>query len=201
MKRLQIKIAGVHDLLLANNQMADPTNKYKKMKDLITKKKNKTDADHEELSRLDFFGHMYIEEGIGPVIYAEMLEAVIREGSKSNKRGSGKQSQAGSFVVSPFYPLEYDGSKDMQELYDHPTGRFRDIRLGRPPGAKSGATILICRPRFPQWKITFEVEYNEEMLNEKDVLLAIETGGKIHGIGAYRPRYGRFNIVEFKRLD
>ena len=65
---------------------------------------------------------------------------------------------------------------------------------------RGGATIVINRPRFPVWQLQFTIEFNEDLINEKDLILAIDTAGKIHGIGAYRPRYGRFNIIDIKRF-
>jgi hypothetical protein len=200
--KIKVKIVGVHDLLLANNQMADPLNKWKLLKEKITNKgkRKMTPTDYEELAKLDFQGHMYYKEDIGPVIFAEMIEANIREGSKTIKRGSGKEIERGVVVEEYFVPIIYDGPRDMLELYNYEDGRHRDIRLARPPGAKAGATISVCRPRFPKWSIEFTLIISEEILNPKDVILALESGGKNHGLGAYRPKYGRFMIQEYKEI-
>ena len=55
--------------------------------------------------------------------------------------------------------------------------------------------IMRCRPIFHEWAISFTVLASDELLNMNDVLGYIKTAGDFVGICDYRPRYGRFEIV------
>ncbi len=65
----KFRIVGVSPLLMKNGQTADPLNVYAKAVAEISKKRNKTEADHLELSRREFFGALYIDQN-GPFIPA-----------------------------------------------------------------------------------------------------------------------------------
>jgi uncharacterized protein with NRDE domain len=52
--------------------------------------------------------------------------------------------------------------------------------------------IIRVRPRIPEWSISFTVEYDESVINGRDLEQAITEAGAIVGIGDWRPKYGRF---------
>jgi len=57
------------------------------------------------------------------------------------------------------------------------------------------ARIMRTRPVFNQWACQFTVYYDDEQVNEVDVIRAIEDAGTKSGVGDFRPRFGRFEIV------
>jgi len=59
--------------------------------------------------------------------------------------------------------------------------------------------ILRSRPRFDEWEIEFEINFDEELIGAEDIRKLLERGGKFIGIGDGRKiGYGRFVIKEFK---
>ncbi len=58
------------------------------------------------------------------------------------------------------------------------------------------------RPAFKRgWKATFDISINlPEYISPNDLNESIQLGGRVIGIGDFRPTYGRFQIVEFKTL-
>lgn len=61
------------------------------------------------------------------------------------------------------------------------------------------ARILRSRPEFKDWKCEFSLEIADEALDYrivKDILIA---AGKYKGVGDFRPEYGRFEVVSFKK--
>lgn len=56
MQELSFRIAGVSPLLMHNGRLVNPADEYaRKMKEVSSKRK-KTDADYEEMGRLEWFG-------------------------------------------------------------------------------------------------------------------------------------------------
>jgi hypothetical protein len=59
--------------------------------------------------------------------------------------------------------------------------------------------ILRSRPRFDEWEIKFEINFDEEIISANDIKKLLERGGRFIGIGDGRKiGYGRFKILEFK---
>jgi len=60
--------------------------------------------------------------------------------------------------------------------------------------------VVRHRPRISRgWTLTFDINILVEQLISKDILNAILTkAGQKHGVGDYRPRFGRFMVVEFQ---
>jgi hypothetical protein len=184
---ISFKVEGIAPLIMHNGQLCDPCNAIVRSMKLITAKKNKkTDSDLEELARLEFMGGLYVNEEGAPIVPGEMIEAAIRDGARKSRQG--KDSLSG-IISDGNWPVIYDGPKTAEELWDD--SRFRDAR----PVAVNKARIIRMRPKFPKWKLNFDVSYLEDVVNKKDVMKWVEEAGRIVGIGDFRPRFGRFAIV------
>ena len=64
---LKYKLTSSSDMLLHNGQMANPLNKWAKLSRQISSKRAKTDADYEEMARIEFFASLYMAAD-GPVL-------------------------------------------------------------------------------------------------------------------------------------
>ena len=53
---LRYQLTSSSDMLLHNGQMANPLNKWAKLMKQISSKRAKTDADYEEMARIEFLG-------------------------------------------------------------------------------------------------------------------------------------------------
>lgn len=185
--RFEVRFKGVKPLLMANPQMANPLNHYKKEVSKYTSKRNKTDEDHEEISRLQFLGHLYYDEEIGVYIPSEMIEASIVNGAKVTK--NGKKIPLAVNVVEYKIPLIYKDMKTPDELFDDED--FVDVRFG----VLNRSKILVTRPRFNQWEIVFNVDVDTSLLNVEEFVEAINNAGQRAGIGTYRPKYGTYDVI------
>jgi hypothetical protein len=59
--------------------------------------------------------------------------------------------------------------------------------------------ILRSRPRFDEWEIEFEINFDEEIISANDIKKLLERGGRFIGIGDGRKiGYGRFKIEKFE---
>lgn len=184
-EKLSFRIQGVSPLVMHNGQLADPLNKWAKDLSKISSKKPKTEADHAEMARLEWHGSLYLHDG-KPCIPGELIEAAMIEGARKTKRG--KLATAG-ILCAGNYLLEYDGPDNVKELWEDERFRQRvGVRIQR-------VRVMRTRPTFPEWAANIEMEYMPTVLNKGDIGDILKTVGQIIGIGDWRPRFGRFEVV------
>jgi len=187
LERLSFRIVGVAPLLMHNGRLADPLDDIVRQIKEVTGKRHKTDADHEEVARLEWLGSLYLHEG-KPCIPADVLEAaLIGKGGAARKQKMGKQAAAGLMVFDNF-PLEYEGPRDPHEMWKLPKFRFRcRVKVGQ-------ASVMRTRPIFREWATNVTAMYNPDIINADDVKLWMEIAGAEVGIMDWRPKYGRFEV-------
>src|SRR6187399_3268376 len=112
-KELSLKITGSVPLILHNGQTADPLNPHTKSIAEITGKTKKTDADHREVARREFYASLYTDEGRVCIPW-EMAEALLINGAKKKRRGP--DAKAG-IIVENNSILEYEGPTSIDELW------------------------------------------------------------------------------------
>lgn len=184
-EELKVQIIGESPLMMHNAQMANPRNEYAKAMKEISSKRKKTEEDLEELARIEWLGGLYLYEG-KPAIPADVILATLINAGKKNKLG--KQIALSVFEASPWYPLLYDGPKDIDKLYED--GRFQDYRSVRVQMSR----VMRSRPIFREWGLAAAVKVNTNLINISDVIEAFHIAGEQIGFLDYRPRYGRFRV-------
>lgn len=113
-------LQGVSPLIMHNGTLADPLSSIAKAMKKISAKRDKTDADLEELAKLEWYGGLYVQDG-APCIPSEVLEAHILDVAK--KRRKGQQARAGLYCDGKF-PLLYAGPRDPDALREDPAFRL-----------------------------------------------------------------------------
>jgi hypothetical protein len=176
-----------------NAAMVDPLNPHvRRIKDINSKGSKKlTDSDREEMQRLEWAGSLYWDEKLGLHIPSENIEKCIREGATKSRLG--KAAEAASFVTDPVVKLDCGKyPMDLDKLYELSEYQFRKpVRI--PP--KTGARIMKVRPVIPTgWKLTFVVEFDDSVINSKDIVKAMIDAGALVGLGDWRPKFGRFTV-------
>ncbi len=185
---IEFKIEGVSPLLMHNGQLANPLNPLVKQMKAVTGKRKKTDDDHAELSRLEFRAGLYLSAAGQVEIPSEILESCLVEGAKKSKLGKQFKSAIAIYENSP---LDYGEKLTVDQLWER-SEEFADVR-----GVKVGTSrVMRTRPIFRNWKLTFKVSFNPELLNPEQIVLAVQDAGTQVGLCDYRPKFGRFHIVE-----
>lgn len=178
---------GIRPLIAHNGQLADPTNPYVMQIKQITSKGSKkmTDDDYEQRNRLEWEGSLYWDDDLGAVIPSDNIERCIQLGAQKSRRG--KDVQAAVFCVEPVIKIEYEGPQDRNKMYASKNFELRK-------GVRVQTSRLIrCRPMFPVgWKLKFEIEFDETVVNESTVRQACINAGALIGLGDWRPKFGRF---------
>ena len=187
METIQFLLKGTAPMLQHNGQLADPRNKWVRAIKQISGKRKKTEADLDEMARLEFLGGLYCN-GNGPCIPAHVLEAtLIGKNSSARKEKMGKQGAAGLFVPSD-HDLLYDGPRDPDEMWED--GSFTFTAMVKVMTARIART----RPIFHDWSSEVAVQFNPDIINESDIIRWMNVSGAEVGIGDWRPRYGRFEV-------
>jgi hypothetical protein len=183
LRTVSYRLRSSQPLIHHNGQLADPLNQWSRLLKQISSKKPKTDADMEEMARLEFFGSLYMSKD-GPVIPSDCLSAMIVGAAKKFREGDKAKT---GIICDQHALLEYDGPRDVDGLWK--AGTFRDTRGVRI----SNKRIMRTRPIFHDWSTVVTFMVDDEVVNPSRLDDWLQTGGKLIGLLDYRPRYGRFS--------
>lgn len=187
LEKLEVSLSGISPLLMHNGQLADPTNSYTKALKEATSKRAKTDSDILEVRRLEWLGGLYRDLDGRIAIPASNVLALVIKGSQQFKLGP--KSKAGVFETEPYYRLKYDGPKDIDKLYDSPGFcDYRSVIVSRN-------RVMRARPRFETWEVPVTLAVNTDVISLDDVHRSLVIAGELHGLGDWRPRFGRFEVI------
>lgn len=185
LKQVSFRIQGVCPLLMHSSfTVTNPTAPLVKELKAIAKQRNKDDDALEEMARLEFHLGIYTDATGRPAIPGQNIEKMLIDAGKNQKLG--KEFTAKLFSDGD-WPLIYDGPKDADKLWA--SGKFRDSR--RVVVSRQG--IVRTRPIFRNWSLEFSIHYMD--IDEDKIRRAVEFAGRNIGLGDYRPKYGRFDIV------
>ena len=191
MKTINVKWTGIRPLVLHNGLLADPTNPVViSIKKITAKKNKKTDADNEEIARLEWLGGLYL----GPdretlVMPSDNIERCIQEGAKKSRLG--KDAQAAVFCTDPEIEIDSEATKGKtpEQLYADKSGRFvlrKGVKI-------TMSRVIRVRPLIPTgWSLSFALEFDETIINERNLEQAMKDAGALIGLGDWRPKFGRF---------
>jgi hypothetical protein len=167
-----------------NARLANPLDPIVKEIKTITKKRKKTDDDHEALARLEHAAGLYIDEDIGPYVPAENVHRCLVDAAKKSKLG--KAVTQGVLITTAVNPLAYKGPRDRD-------GLWADKRFVFMASAKVGQQrVMRCRPRFVEWATSADGILDPEVLDPAELSQIAETAGSLIGLGDWRPLHGRF---------
>ena len=185
---VQIRLQGVSPLLCHNGQTADPRNIYSKAIKAISGKRKKTDSDYDEMARLEWLAGLYrFRDGL--VIPDYVLESVFINGAKKSKRGP--QAKCGLFFTD-HAALDFEGKPE--EINDESLSElFNSGDYTHTVGVRVGMSkVMRTRPIFRSWSCKAPVQYDPDVLNERDLQEIAVDAGRLVGIGDWRPKHGRF---------
>lgn len=183
--KVSIELRGTTPLLQHNARMADPDDEFVRAIAEITGKRKKTEDDRKAISRLEWYGGLYIN-GAGPVMPTGNIRKCIIESAKVDKLGK----QVGrAFAFSDLNaPLSYEGPRDVDELFKQEQFQHRaSVGIG-------ARRTMRTRPVFPTWAVVAEGNLVTDVLDFDDFQRIVERAGIIEGLGDNRVNgYGRFD--------
>lgn len=176
------KLTSACPMIMHNGQTANPLNKWAKALKQVSGKRSKTDADHEELARLEFMAGLYMGKN-GPIIPAANIDAVLEKAAMKSREGASAKS--GVFCSENAH-LEYDGPRLVDELWADE--QFRHVAIVRVKDAR----IVRTRPVFNEWSAIIKIQVEDSVVNPSRLNDWLHVAGTQIGLGDWRPRHGRF---------
>jgi hypothetical protein len=182
--KVKIELVGIAPLLMHNARLSDPLDEIARAMKEVSAKRKKTDADIEELARLEFLGSIYWTNADGAFLPGANIEKSLVEGGRITKEG--KSIERGLFVEAIAVPLQYDGPTTPDELWTDDRFRSRmSVKVGQ-------SRVMRTRPIFESWSLSTVAHMDETVLNLGDLQRIARQAGEMVGLGDYRPRFGRF---------
>lgn len=190
MKNITLKIVGNGPILMRSDRMANPLDPIKKRMSVFTAKRKKTDDDHEQIAKIEWEAGMYHDDSVGPYLPGRMFKAAMIGAAKKTK--DGPKIKSGVVVMTEKAPLQYDGPREIEKMWN--TRKFTDMRSV----VVQRARIMRCRPIFSSWSASFDLVFDDSVIDRADIIRIAETCGTMVGVGDYRPEnggdFGRFNV-------
>lgn len=186
MEQIIIKIKGTSPLLMHSDRYSNPLDPLTKTHKELTSKRKKTDEDHEAIAYSEWRGALYYDDKMGPYIPAMNIESMLQAAAKMQKLGS-KFKQA-VMVIEDKIKLEYSGPRELRTMYAAGYADFRSVKVQQ-------ARLQRCRPKFDEWTCSFTLAFNPAILNKSDIQKAVCDAGALVGLGDFRPRFGRFEMI------
>ena len=203
LKGFQVTVEGTSPLLCSNVASSDPLGEGSKQKAFFHSKKKKNDEDHRALRTLDWvFSGYWDKQGeidvnetentvdfegfANPILPGANFQRCLRNAATKWKLG---KDVLRSVVVSNDPEIEYDGPKDAIEMFNSRTPKFHKA-------AFTCRGVWVNRLMIPEWKATYRLTVDDEILSVSQLKQIITMAGKAEGLGTWRPRHGRFTASE-----
>lgn len=185
-KSLKLRFIGCRPLVMHSGRLADPLDEFSKALAKVSKKRHKTDADHEQIAMLEFLGSLWLaDDPLRPILPDAAVQACLIDGAKKTRNGPAAKA---GLLCDDHAILEYDGPTDPKELWDR-----KDFRLRAGVKVKQNR-VMRTRPIFQEWQAEVTVSFEDSLLDRDQVIGFATRGGFEVGIGDWRPRYGRFRV-------
>lgn len=185
LETIRLRLTGQRRLVMHSGRLADPIDPVARNLARLTSKRMKTEADHEEISRLEWHGGLWLADGL-PCIPREALMATFVAGAKTRRRGDPAKV---GLIIEDHAPLKYDGPADLDELW-------KDKRFVLRVGVKlKGARCMRTRPCFDDWSVDFTARYFTNLFSRQQILELYAVAGFEKGIGDWRPQHGNYSVT------
>lgn len=138
---------------------------------------------------------LYIGHDEKPMIPQPNLFRCLIDAGVFYKIGKSKVTTQKTSMIPACVEIE-----ELELLIEHKEPWTVDTRAVRIPA--TGGRILCHRPCFYDWRLTFTLKLDTEMLSAKMLREITDAAGKRIGLGDFRPAtkgpFGRFVVVEWR---
>jgi hypothetical protein len=184
-------MTGTTALIMNNARQANPLDPMAKKLKALTGKRNKTDADHEEIFRVGHGAALYHDKALGPYLPGDNIWKSLLEGAMKHRMGP--KIREGLLITTDINPLAYGGLRDPSGLWADENTRFYNYRVTGSGSHRN--RVPFCRPIFREWKVEAQGALDDGIIDLAEFRLIAETAGQRVGVGDWRPKYGRFTAV------
>lgn len=185
MKRIEVTIKGIAPLLQARHPSPEESQEIlKRASSPKAKVKDLTDDEAYEM-------HAYKTKKGQFFQPSEMIEAAMTKAA-TNYRLEGKKTYKdlikSGIIITPIELVH----KNQEFISDKRWGVNKNTR----------GAVWVVRPRIDEWELDFTIQLLQDERIEADTLKDILTyAGLYVGIGAWRPKFGRFEVTKWKVIN
>lgn len=180
-----VTLTGRTPLVMHNIRLRDERDPIKRQIAAITAKRKKTDADYDDIDRLEWHGGIYHDPGMGIYVPAWNVVKCFQRAAVVTREGTALLR---AFAVdTDKLALQHDGPADPEALYERPEYRWRTaVGQGKQ-------RVMRMRPIFRTWKVTLSGTLLEDLLGPESLRAIVDMAGRIEGLGDGRLLgYGRY---------
>ena len=194
----EVTIKGTSPLLMNSNQGVNPLHPLTKKMKVLTAKRKRTADDDEEILHIKWVLGIYWDDKIGLNVPSVNLEAMFRAAAKTIRKGNVAKQQSALTIKPDFVPLivPEETPKTKEGLWNDPSRRYSDVKIGKI----KQSSVMLCRPRFDNWGLTFKVSFDETKFDLEEVESLLALAGREVGLCDYREKYGHFDVIEIRKL-
>ena len=199
MQKYKIVIEGQSGLIMHNIfRGLDASHPANIEKTELARKKgsNRTESDDARIRELECLVSLWTTDAGKVGVPERALRAVIENGAK--KLRQGPQVREGLIVMDSAF--EYD-----QERYGASEEQLAVSTQFTVPVKIQRNSILRTRAKFDEWKCSFTVDTDEELVDEQQLETWLDIAGRRVGLGDWRPEksgsYGRFSVLSIESVD
>jgi hypothetical protein len=184
--KILLELKGSTSLLMHNERLSDPDDQYtRQIKEITDKGKDQTDTDKQTVSKLEWRGGLYDENGI-VVMPMKNIIRCLREAAAIIR--AGRKIARGLTPLELAVPFQTDGSGKVDELIAREQ-HFHRCMVKVPKGGRVKRT----RPIFQRWGLSAPFELMDDQLSFSSLQNIAETAGRAVGLGDARILgHGRF---------
>lgn len=206
LKQLTMEWSFIRPLLLCSAALVDPLHPLVMKIDALKKEKKKKKSQDvtgliREIDMLQWKAGAYWNDELGFYIPSDTIEAVVKNGAQLSRLGKKVEAAVvcadGYEQIPIILPDGYKKPATLDEAHamgDHKDGGFilrSPVRI--PP--KTGARVMMDRVMLPTGsKIKVKLDFDDEFVAEKDLFQACQDAGLRCGLGAWRPKFGKFTV-------
>lgn len=183
MKKFKVTIKGISPLLQARHPSPEEEEKITGLSQGNKKRRKLSDKEQYEMHAFKLKGKYYQP--------SEQIEAAMTKASVNFKM-DGKKTfkdviKGGIFVDPP-------------QIIHKKKKFIMDACWGRNPS--TGGAIWVVRPRIDEWELELNINLlQDERISSEQLKEILVYAGLYVGIGAWRPKFGRFEVIKFEEVD
>ena len=187
-QELTLHLEGTSALLMSSGD-ADRDSELYRAYATLGKARKRSVEQEAQLRRMEWALRLYLDAEIGPYIPSANIHELLQSAASEWRLGEAVKR---SLVVEQYrIPLEYDGPRKIEELWD---AGFRDLRMVKNAGSSRGRVVR-CRPKFENWSLTCQIAFDPEDHIDAEAVERIVERSQKYGLGDYRPQFGSFRAT------
>ena len=199
MERIRVKIIGETPLLMHNNRLANPLDKYAQAMGARSGKRKKTIEDIWELARIEWEGGLYLYDG-QIQIPMRVLNKCFQRGATKSK--SGMLWKSGCIIEDNYCPLKYAGNTiritGNDSIPNPELDPFFKKFIFQAMVRVGSSTLLRTRPCFEEWSLETAILYEPTVINRETLVQCLNDAGRLCGMCDWRiesgGQFGRFHV-------